>query len=146
MPALNHKPEEDDGTDTYEQLAEGVYAYKVKTITFPYIFRTGSEGMRLCLEAWNPETGRGFDTWENIVTSAPKAKWKLKEFCFSLGLDYDNPNLDSDSFLDRQGKAKMHREEGSKWLSVDSYLPAEAEEVDERGEAVNLDNLEDVPF
>lgn len=116
MAKLNHEPEEID-----EGFPEGVYSIKVKYIEIPYTFSTGSTGMRLQFDVWNQD-GVGFETWENVVTSSPKAKWKLKELCFALGLDYDDPNLKSEDFEGKEGKADMHRKAGSKWLSINHYL------------------------
>jgi len=139
MPALNHNPEEID-----EGFPEGIYSIRVKYIEFPYTFRSGSTGMRLQFDVWNSE-GVGFETWENVVTSSPKAKWKLKELCYALGIDFDNPNLTSEDFEKKEGKASLHREAGSKWLSVDHYLSVDA--VDTKTEAKPVDESQDsVPF
>jgi hypothetical protein len=139
MPALNHNPEEID-----EGFPEGIYNIRVKYIEFPYTFRSGSTGMRLQFDVWNSD-GVGFETWENIVTSSPKAKWKLKEFCFAVGLDYDNPELKSEDFEGKEGKASMHREPGSKWLSVDHYLSVDSVEDKTEEKAVDAAQ-ESVPF
>jgi len=129
MVALNHSPEEID-----EGFAEGIYHFKVKTCV-KTTFSTGNQGMALEFDIWNSE-GVGFNTRENIVTTAPKAKWKLREFCNSLGVDYDDEDLDTDDFVDKKGKLDMIRKPGDKWLSVDNYLSVDAAEntVDDKGE------------
>jgi len=138
MAKLNHEP-----TDIDEGFPEGIYNIRVKYIEFPHTFRTGSTGMRLQFDVWNGN-GIGFQTWENIVTSSAKAKWKLKELCFALGIDYDKEDLDSEEFQGKEGKASMHREAGSKWLSVDHYLSVDA--VDDKADNGVDESDNHVPF
>jgi hypothetical protein len=138
MPALNHEPEDID-----EGFPEGIYNIRVKYVEFPYTFKTGSTGMRLQFDVWN-NNGIGFTNWENITFSA-KAKWKLKELCFALGIDYDNEDLKSEDFEGKEGKASMRRESGSKWLSVDSYLSVDSDDAKTDAKAVDVSS-DSVPF
>tara|TARA_R110000744_G_scaffold13121_2_gene38438 strand:+ start:1295 stop:1714 length:420 start_codon:yes stop_codon:yes gene_type:complete len=139
MVALNHEPEEIN-----EGYPEGVYSIKVKQVDCPHTFRSGSVGMVLYFDVWN-SNGVGFETRENIVTSLTTTKWKLKELCNCLGLDYDNESLDSEEFMNKEGKANMTREPGSKWLSVDSYLSVDCD--DAKTDAKPVDAPQDsVPF
>ena len=138
MPALNHEPEDID-----EGFPEGIYNIRVKYVEFPYTFKTGSTGMRLQFDVWN-NNGIGFTNWENITFSS-KAKWKLKELCFALGIDYDNPDLKSEDFEGKEGKASMKREAGSKWLSVDSYLSVDSADAKTDVKAVDV-SQDSVPF
>ena len=128
MAKLNHEP-----ADVEEGFPEGIYHIKVKELIYPYLFKknetTGiqNQGMRICFETWN-SNGQVFDNWENVVTTSKKAKWRLKELWYSLGLDYDDEDLDTDEFKDKTGKASMHREPGEKYLSVDHYLAIDSED------------------
>lgn len=132
MAKLNHSPKDID-----EGFPEGIYSFKVTEVDL-VTFSTGSQGMKVQLDVWNDNTG--FTTRENLVTSAPKAKWKLKEFCASLGLDYDDEDLDTKDFVGPVGKVGMIRKPGDKWLSVDHYLASDAVEN-------QVDKSEDnVPF
>jgi|TARA_R100000093_G_C1923579_1_gene66432 hypothetical protein len=129
MAKLDHNPTEID-----EGFAEGIYHFKVKTCE-KVTFSTGNQGMAVELDIWNSE-GVGFTTRENLVTTAPKAKWKLREFCNSLGLDFDDEDLDTKDFPDKKGKLEMVRKPGDKWLSVDNYLSVDAvaNTVDDNGD------------
>jgi len=139
MPALNHEPEE-----ITEGFPEGIYNIRVKYVEFPFTFNSGNIGIKLQFDVWNND-GIGFTSWENVVTSLPSCKWKLKELCFALGIDYDNPELTSEEFENKEGKASMKREAGSKWLSVDHYLSVDA--VDEKTDVKTVDASQDsVPF
>ena len=134
MAALNHNPQEmEDG------YPEGVYTVRIKYLEFPYTFQSGNTGMRVQLDCWNIDTG--FQSYENIVTSLPRMKWKLKEFCSAFGIDFDKEDLDSDEFLGKEGRAEFVRKAGSKWLSVDHYLSVDAVDtvdnpVDEKDDAM----------
>ena len=123
MVALNHNPEE-----ISEGYPEGIYSFKIKTVVFPHTFQSGNIGMIIYFDFWNTN-GVGFESRENIVTSLASTKWKLKEFCASVGVDYDNEDLDSDDFMNKEGKVDMKREAGSKWLSVDSYLSVDCDDA-----------------
>ena len=139
MPALNHEPEELD-----EGFPEGIYNIRVKEIIFPHTFSSGNEGMKIQFDVWNSD-GIGYTTYENIVTSLARVKWKLKEFCFALGLDYDDPNLKSEDFEGKEGKASMKREAGSRWLSIDHYLSVDS--ADAKTDVKTVDASQDsVPF
>jgi len=147
MAKLNHEP-----ADTIDGFPEGIYNIKVKEIIYPYIFQrnqtTGvqNQGMRICFETWN-SNGQIFDNWENIVTTSKKAKWKLKELCYCLGLDYDNEDLDTEEFQGKTGRASMHREPGEKYLSVDHYLAVDSDE-EVTGSATNsvVETDDPMPF
>ncbi len=134
MAALNHNPQEmEDG------YPEGIYSVRVKFLEFPYEFKSGNVGMRIQLDCWNLDTG--FQSYENIVTSLPRMKWKLKEFCGAFGIDFDKEDLDSEEFLGKEGRAEFVRKAGDKWLSVDHYLSVDAAEavdnmVDEKDDAM----------
>ena len=139
MARLNHNPEEE-----VERFPEGIYNIRVKHIEFPYTFGSGNTGMKLLFDVWNSD-GVGFENRENVVTSLATTKWKLKELCYALGVDYDNEDLDSDDFLGKEGKAQMVREPGSKWLKVDSYLSVDS--VDSKTDTKSVDSKEEVvPF
>jgi len=148
MPALNHKPEE-----MTEGYPEGTYSFKITSIDFPWEFNSGNIGMRLVFDVWNKK-GVGFTAYENIVTSLASVNWKLKQFCDSVGLDFDDPNLASEHFQSKEGRAKFERKPDSKWLKVDSYLPIDAPgELDEAvvpvndpGSVAGAIDAEDVPF
>jgi len=147
MPALNHKPEERN-----EGYPEGTYSFKITSVKFCE-FASGNDGMRLVFDVWNKE-GVGFTAYENIVTSLARVKWRLEQFCDAVGLDYDDENLASEDFENKEGRAKFERKPDSKWLKVDSYLPVDAPgELDEAVVSVNdpgsvagAINAEDVPF
>ena len=123
MAALNHKPEEID-----EGFPEGIYSIRVKHIECPYVFKSQNEGMRIQFDVWNSD-GIGFTNWENIVTSLPRMKWKLKEICYCLGIDFDKENLDSDEFMGKEGKANFTRKPGDKWLAIDHYLSVDSPDI-----------------
>jgi len=138
MAALNHKPEE-----MVEGFPEGIYNIRVKYIEFPHTFNSGNTGMRIQFDVWNND-GIGFTNWENVVTSLPTTKWKLKELCFALGIDFDKETLDSEEFQGKEGRASMHRDKGSKWLSVDHYLAVDS--VDDKADNKVDESDNDVPF
>tara|TARA_R100001480_G_scaffold104823_2_gene107421 strand:- start:216 stop:674 length:459 start_codon:yes stop_codon:yes gene_type:complete len=118
MPALNHKPSEvDDG------YPEGTYNAKIQYIDCPYKFSSGNIGMRVYMEVWRENTA--FELKENVVTSLPKMKRRLRQFCHAFGSDYDNEHLKSEEFHGKQGQVELARQEGSKWLSVKEYLPGD---------------------
>ena len=138
MPALNHEPEEIN-----EGFPEGIYSIRVRYVEFPFTFQSGNVGIKLQFDVWN-SSGIGFTTQENVVTSLPSCKWKLKELCFALGIDYDNPELTSEEFESKEGKASMKREAGSKWLKIDHYLSVDA--VDDKADNKVDEPTDDVPF
>ena len=119
MAALNHKPEEME-----EGYPEAAYSFRVKFLEFPYKFQSGNIGMKIQLDVWNKDVG--FTSYENIVTSLPHMKWKLKQFCDAFGIDFDREDLDSDEFIGKEGRAEFIRKKGDKWLSVDNYLSVDA--------------------
>jgi hypothetical protein len=128
MAKLNHNPTEID-----EGYPEGIYNFKIATCEL-VTFSTGNQGLAVELDIWNDD-GVGFTTRENLVTTAPRAKWKLKEFCASVGVDYDDEELDTDQFKDKKGKLEMTRKPGEKYLQADNYLSidAAAHQVDDEG-------------
>ena len=134
MVALNHNPKEIENG-----YPEGIYNIRVKLVEFPYTFSTKNVGMRVHFECWNRDTG--FEVRENIVTSLPKVKWMLQQFCAAFGVDYDDEKLDSDEFLGKEGRAEFVRKAGSRWLSIDNYLSVDAvdtvdNKVDEKDDAM----------
>ena len=131
MAALNHKPDEME-----EGYPEGPYNVRVKFLEFPYTFQSKNVGMKIQLDVWNKNVG--FTSYENIVTSLPHMKWKLKEFCGAFGIDFDKEDLDSDEFIGKEGRADFVRKKGDKWLSVDHYLSVDAVDntVDEEDDSV----------
>ncbi len=134
MVAINHNPKERE-----EGYPEGIYNVRVKFVEFPYTFSTKNTGMRVQLECWNTDTG--FESYENIVTSLPKMKWKLEQFCSAFGIDYDREIIDHKEFFGLEGRAAFVRKAGSKWLSVDNYLSVDTAEavdnpVDEKDDAM----------
>lgn len=145
MVALNHNP-----TDIDEGYPEGVYSFTVTDADGKWISKNENPGVCVYLEFYNEKIS--FNRREYLVTNLPSVKWKLKQFCASVGVDYDNESLDSDEFINKRGKATLHRrqeKEGSqyvtdrngnpvleKYLSVDTYLANDGIE----------DELEPAPF
>ena len=61
-----------------------------------------------------------FKVFETIYFS-PKAAWKYKQFCKSLGLDSDD-ELDTNIFWDKMGYVYLQRKSDEKYLTPSRYL------------------------
>ena len=131
MAALNHNP-----TDIDDGYPEGIYSFKVVDADGEWVSKKGNPGVCVYIEFYNEKVS--FSKREYLVTSLPSVKWKLRQFCDAVGVDFDNEALDSDDFINKTGQASLHRKqekEGSqyvtdkkgnpvmeKYLSVDTYL------------------------
>ena len=145
MVALNHNPSE-----ITERFPEGIYDFEITYVDHEWESKAGNPGVCIHMNLWN-ENGTSFDRKEYLVTSLDSCKWKVKQFVHSIGLDYDNPDLDTDEFLNKQGKATLVRKQEAvgrgkdreyitdkdgkpvmeKYLSVDTYLVHDGKEKQE---------------
>ena len=116
---LNHNPSSyDDGT-----YPSGQYKFMVTDVTLT-TWRTGSPGMKVIIECHHD--GQSFNVYENF-TLVPKALFKVKEFCECLGVDFTDDDLDTFDFLHKLGDAELIKKEDSKFLEVDSWIPADSD-------------------
>jgi hypothetical protein len=116
MPKLGHSPNSiEDG------FSEGVYDFVISGAELR-TWASGKLGMTVTAECYTD--GISFNTWENF-TFTPKAMFKLRELCKSVGVNFDNEDLDTNDFLNKRGKATMVRKEGSKYLEVDFWISQE---------------------
>lgn len=117
--AFDYDPNDcaDDGSD----VQGGNLPFKVD-VAEDTVFKTGSTGWKVQLLAGTEKTD--VRVYVNFVNT-PKALWKFREFCASVGKDFDNPpkgGWKPAHFEGLLGRAMFHRPD--KYLEVDQFLPA----------------------
>lgn len=96
---FTHEPQE-----ATAMLEAGVYDATIHSAE-EKTSKKGSPMIELCLDVYAP-SGEPVPVYDYLV-SAPKAAWKIRNFCEAIGLDYEAGAIDAEALVDQNIKVKI---------------------------------------
>jgi hypothetical protein len=121
------------------EVPQGVYDYRISNIE-EREFSTGTKGLTVKFDVFLED--RFIQVYENMYYT-PRALWKLKDLCSSIGVEFKE-GLDSEDLIGQSGRAFFGREKSDKFLKLMEFVKdGTPEEKKKIPPSVKTD---DVPF
>ena len=125
-------------------IPNGVYLFRIAQIN-ERKFSTGTEGMSVQFDVFLDNKSAPITVWENMYY-APKALWKLRDMCKSVGVEFKQ-GLDSEELLRKSGRAFFHRKKGDQFLSLEEFIiPKDGSPPDEESPPIPAVMDDDISF